>query len=170
MQPAGEDAGLDRRPIALRAQHVRGVDPRPQPVHQLAVAGTDEAGDPDVAAEGARVAGGVARAAGHDDGAVVLEDEDRRLARDPRGVAVEEFVGDHVADDRDPPAGEPLGEADQPGPEAGLTALRRRTWRGTHGRAPGFYRIAAAASGAGADAGGRQRRCIHSQRCGSRRT
>lgn len=35
---------------------------------------------------------------------------------------------------------------------------------------PGFYRIAAAAPGPGADAGGRQRRCIHSQRCGSRRT
>ena len=35
---------------------------------------------------------------------------------------------------------------------------------------PGFYRIAAAAPGPGADAGDRQRRCIHSQRCGSRRT
>src|SRR5712692_9333560 len=46
----------------------------------------------------------------HDLGGVVLENEHRRFARDPRHLAVDEFIGDEVADDEDAAAGEAVDE------------------------------------------------------------
>ena len=127
MQPSGQDPGLDRRPVAGRPQHAGGVHPLLQAFHQLPVAGADEADEPHVASQGAHVARGVAGSAGQNGGAIVLENENRRLARDAGGVPVQELVTDHVADDQDPSTGEPLGEADQPEPEVGFTPSRVRS-------------------------------------------
>ncbi|MYN64167.1 MAG: hypothetical protein F4X11_03950 [Acidobacteria bacterium] len=124
---AGENTGLDRRPITRRPQHARDVDRRPQPVQQLLLAGTDEAHEPDLASERAGVGRRVAGAAGHDGGAVVLEDQNRGLARDAGGPPVEELVGDDVADHRDPQAGEPLGQTDEPGRWIGFAPRRERS-------------------------------------------
>ena len=49
-------------------------------------------------AERRDVAGGVARAAGHDLRAVVFEDQHRRFARDAGDAPVDEFVRDEIAD------------------------------------------------------------------------
>ncbi len=52
-------------------------------------------------AERRHVARRVPGSAGHDLGRVVVEDEDRRLARDARQLSVDEFVDDQVAEDGD---------------------------------------------------------------------
>ena len=72
---------------------------RQQPPARLVAA--DHADQRRAAAERGDVVGGVAGAAGHDLGRVVLEDQHRRLARDARHAAVDELVGDEVADDGD---------------------------------------------------------------------
>ena len=58
-----------------------------------------EADDLRAAAERGDVVRGVAGAAGHNLRGVVLKDEHRRLARDARDAAVDELVGDQIADD-----------------------------------------------------------------------
>ena len=126
MQPAGEDARLDRRPIARRAQHARDVDRRPQRIQQFPVAGADEADEPDLAPEGAGVGRRVAGAAGHDGGAIVLEDENRGLARNAGRTPVQELVGDDVADHRDSPAGESRDQTAEPGRQLGFAPPRVR--------------------------------------------
>ena len=60
----------------------------------------DDAGEDRAAAERGHVVRGVTTGARHDLGRVVFEDQHRRLARDPRDAAVDELVGDDVADDR----------------------------------------------------------------------
>ena len=56
-------------------------------------------------AERVDVVGGVGGAAEPHLALGEAQDEDRRLARDARGLAVEVLVGDEVADDHDAPAG-----------------------------------------------------------------
>ena len=60
-----------------------------------------EADDLRAAAERGDVVRGVARAAGQNLRRVVLKNEHRRLARHARHAAVDELVGDQIADDRD---------------------------------------------------------------------
>ena len=70
-----------------------------------------EPGQHGAPAERGDVVGGVAGAAGDDFGRVVLEDENRRLARHARHLTVDELVGDQVADDQHAPAREPVDQA-----------------------------------------------------------
>ena len=53
------------------------------------------------AAETGDVVRGIAGAAGHDLGRVVFEDQHRRLARHAGDAAVDELVGDQIAEDDD---------------------------------------------------------------------
>ena len=66
------------------------------------------------AAERRDVVRGVAGAAGDHLGGVVLQDQHRRLARDPGHLAVDELVGDQIADDQDAAAGKAVDERQQP--------------------------------------------------------
>ncbi len=94
---------------------VPDVDARPhrleQPPSRLVFAG-DADGD-GVAAERGDVVGGVAGAAGHDVGRVVLEDQDRRLPRHAGDLAVDELVDEQIAEHRDADAGEVVDERQQ---------------------------------------------------------
>ena len=65
------------------------------------------------AAERRHVVGGVAGAARHDLGGVVLEDQHRRLARHARDAAVDEFIRHDVADDGDGPAPQRADEGEE---------------------------------------------------------
>src|SRR3989442_9613837 len=65
------------------------------------------------AAERGDVVGGVARAAWQDLGRVVLEDQHGRLARHARHFAVDELIGNQVADDQQPAAAEAVDEVEQ---------------------------------------------------------
>ena len=76
--------------------------------------GADEPGETRAAAERGDVVGRVAGAAGHHLGRVVLEDQHRRLARHARDLAVDELVGDEVADDEHAAAREAVDEPEQP--------------------------------------------------------
>ena len=62
-------------------------------------AGEADKGDP--SAERCRIVGGIARPAGKNVGRVVLEDQDRRLARHASHAAVHELVGQQIAQDDD---------------------------------------------------------------------
>ena len=100
---AGENARLDRRPVRRRAARCRADRRRVQSWRAAGgprLVAPDQAGQARAAAERRDVVGGVAGAAGHDLGRVVLEDQHRRLARHARDLAVDELVGDEVADDR----------------------------------------------------------------------
>ena len=61
-------------------------------------------------AERRHVAGGIPGAAGNDVRRVVVEDEDRRLARDARQLAVDELVDDEIPEDGDARPGELVDE------------------------------------------------------------
>ena len=109
---AGEDARLGRRQVPLRADEAAPVDPRMQapdepPPHVVVSHDADGAGG---RPERRDVVGGVAGAAGHDLGGVVLEDQYGRLARHPGDASVDELVGQEIADDEDVPAGEGVDE------------------------------------------------------------
>ena len=75
--------------------------------------GADQSRKAGAAPERGNVVRGVARAAGHHLGRVVLEDQHRRLARDAGDLAVDELVGDEVADDQHAAAAEPVDERKQ---------------------------------------------------------
>ena len=100
---AGEDAGLDGRRIAPRRARrpcARRAAAPPAAVRRPSSRPTT----PTTSTRGAERRGivrGVAGAAGHDLGRVVAEDQDRRLARDAIDLAVDELVGDQIADDDD---------------------------------------------------------------------
>ena len=102
MHAAGENARLDRRPVLARAHDVRTVDAAVKARQQPPPfgIGAHHADEPRAAAERRDVVGGVARAAGDHLGRVVLQDQHRRFARDARDLAVDELVGDDVADDQ----------------------------------------------------------------------
>ena len=81
-------------------------------------------GERRAAAERRDVVGRVAGAAGHHLGGVVLEDEHRRLARDAGDLAVDELVGDQIADDEHAPAREAVDEREQALLQLGLARQR----------------------------------------------
>ena len=76
--------------------------------------GADEAGEARAPAERGDVVRGVAGPAADHLGRVVLQDEHRRLARDARDFAVDELVGDQIADDQHAAAREAVDERQQP--------------------------------------------------------
>ena len=117
---AGENARLDRRPVVLRAHDLRAVDgPR-----EASRAGASlRASVPTMPASARRAPSAATLLAalpappGNDLRGVVLEDEHRRLARDARDLAVDELVGDEVADDQ------------HPSPPKASISDRSRDWR-----------------------------------------
>ena len=96
--------------------------------------GADHARERGAPAERRDVVGGVAGAAGDDLRRVVLEDEDRRLARHAGHLAVDELVGDQIADDEHAAAREAVDEAQQPLPALGLAGQRVNRARDQHSR------------------------------------
>ena len=115
MNAAGENARLDRR-LVVRRPH----DPVPSHTarqrREQAPAGFVAAGETDerrAAAEACGVVRGVPRAARQHLGRVVLEDQDRRLARDARDAAVDELVGEQIAENDDRGVGEAVDEVKQ---------------------------------------------------------
>ena len=84
----------------------------------------DHAHQARAAAKGRDVVGGVARPAGHHLRRVVLQDQDRRFAGDAGDLAVDELVGDDVADHEDAAVREAVDEREQPLPALGLAGLR----------------------------------------------
>ncbi len=113
---AREDAGLHRRPVVPGADDLAGVDPLAEGGEQALalIVGADEAGEQRAGAERRDVVRGVAGAARHDFSRVVLQDEDRSLARDARHLAVDELVRDQVADDEHAPRGKGIDDRGEP--------------------------------------------------------
>ena len=107
---------------------MRGAHRLEQPPSRLVVAG-DADGD-GVAAERGDVVGGVAGAAGHDVGRVVLEDQDRRFPRHAGDLAVDELVDEQIAEHRDADAGEVVDERQQT--IAGTSGSRHHSCRRIH--------------------------------------
>ena len=64
-------------------------------------------------AERGDVVRGVARPARENLRRVVLKNEDRRFTRHARDAAVDEFIGDQIADDRDPARRKRVEQADE---------------------------------------------------------
>ena len=113
---AGEHAGLRGGGHPGQSRHAARVDTsRRERVEQAAslIVASHAAEERGTPVERGDVGGGVARAAGHDHRRVVLEDEDGRLARDPRHASVEELVGRDVADDHRAAAGEGVDHVEQ---------------------------------------------------------
>ena len=100
---AGEDARLDRRAIAARPDQRARLDTARQRADDATarVVTADQRHELRAAAEARHVARGVAGAAGDDFGGVVLENQDRRLARHTRHPAVDILVGDEIAQHHD---------------------------------------------------------------------
>ena len=123
---AGEDARLDRRAVSAARTTCRGRRRDAKLASSRRPSGSaptrpDEAG---AAAERGDVVRGVAGAAGDHLGRVVLEDQHRRFARDAGDLAVDELVGDEVADDEDAAAREAVDEREQPFLALGLAGQR----------------------------------------------
>ena len=103
MNATGQNARLDRRPVLAGADDVGLVHAAMEAGQQPASfgVGADQTGEARPAAERGDVVGGVAGAAGNHLRRVVLEDQDRRLARDARHRAVDELVGDRDRQSRE---------------------------------------------------------------------
>ena len=114
------------RPVLARAHDVRAIDAAVKAREQAAAFGirADHAHQTRAAAKGRDVVGRVARPAGHHLRRVVLEDQDRRLPGDAGDLAVDELVGDDVADDEDTAVREAVDEREQPLLALGLAGLR----------------------------------------------
>src|SRR5688572_18520169 len=129
MDAAGEDARLDGRRHLLRACKIEPYTALLQRFHQpiARIVAPRRAGKRDLAAKRRDIRRRVARAARNDHGVVVLEDEHRRLARTPREPAVDELVGDEIADDEHAGAPETIDERQQPcGHDRGTSLSRMR--------------------------------------------
>ena len=103
MHAAGEDARLGRRPVPGGTADPTDIHVTPHDLQQPP-AGLVAAGDTHghrSTAERRHVARRVPGSAGNDLGRVVVENEDRRLARDARQLAIDEFVDDEIAEDGD---------------------------------------------------------------------
>ena len=93
----GEDRGIVGAAVAQQ---------RPQPPADLVVA--DQSDGLHARPQGAEVHDGVGRAAGLQLGGLVADDQHRRFATDAVGLAVDELVGDQIADRCDSRAGKPF--------------------------------------------------------------
>src|SRR5215468_2082360 len=74
---------------------------------------TDDTGETGTSAKRRDVVGRIARAARHNLGGVVLEDQNGSLARHAGNFSVDVLVGDQVANDQHTPAAEAIDEAEQ---------------------------------------------------------
>jgi hypothetical protein len=115
MDAARENARLGRCAIAARLHDPAQVDVAAEHLEQP-LAGFVGGGDADrrrPAAEGGDIFRGVPRAARDDLGRVVIEDQHRRFARDARDLAVDELVGQQIAEHRDPDSRKIVDESKQ---------------------------------------------------------
>src|SRR5262249_16922059 len=112
---AGQDARFDRRAVPAGANDVAAVDTAMKAAQQAAAFGVraDEPEETRPAAQRGDVVGGVRRPASHHFGGVVFQDQDGRLARDARNLAIHELVRDQITDNEDAPARESLDKAQQ---------------------------------------------------------
>src|SRR5262249_34186762 len=83
-------------------------------------------------AERRDVVRGVAGAPGYQLGGVVFQDQHRRFARHPRHLAVDELVGNHVADNHHPAARKAVDQPEQPLLALGFAGLRGDGTRDQH--------------------------------------
>src|SRR4029077_4536890 len=104
------------------------------------------------AAECRHVVGRVAGAARHDLRRVVSEDQHRRLARHTRDLAVDELVGNEIADDQHTPAAEAVDEGKEPLLPLGLAGQRMNRARYKHQSLPSIQLLAAIRSSTTASA------------------
>ena len=117
MRRAAEDSGLRWRRVAGNLEEAAGRDAallEAPPERAALVVRADRADRDRRAAERAHVGGGVAGAARETLLAREAEDEDRRLAADAPGMAVDEAVEDEVARDREPAPGKRGHEPEEP--------------------------------------------------------
>src|SRR5262249_47257831 len=112
---AGEDPRFHGRAIAAQADHGFAIDAAVETSHQARTlrVGADDAGDPCAPAERRDIVYRVARTAGDHFRGVVLQDQYGRFARHARHLAVNELIGDDVADDEHALAGKSVDEAQQ---------------------------------------------------------
>src|SRR5262245_39528619 len=98
MRAARKDPRLDWRPISGRAGNGLPVHRARQTAEQPPPFGirADQTRERCAAAERGDVGGGITGTAGDELRRVVLENENRRLARNARDLSVYEFVGDQV--------------------------------------------------------------------------
>ena len=132
MDAAGEDARLGRCAVAAGPADRAHVDVPAHDVEQTP-AGLVAAGHAHRnrrAAECRDIARRIAGAAGDDVRRVVVEDEDGRLPRDAGELAVDEFVDDEVAENRDSQIGKAVDERQQ---AAGIDGVSQRGTRTAFG-------------------------------------
>ena len=101
--------------IAARADDVAAIDARGKAGEQAAPfrVGADEARQPRARRRARRRCSPRCRRRRRTSRRVVLEDEHRRLARDAGDFAVDELVGDQIADDEHAAAAEAVDEREQ---------------------------------------------------------
>jgi hypothetical protein len=126
VNPAGEDACLDGRPVAFGFDDCALADVARQRSNHAAarLVTTRQPHDGDSSAKSCRVVGGVAGAARQDLGRVVLENQDRSFARDTRDASVDELVREQITEDDDASCREAIDELEKP--------LARDLGRGRH--------------------------------------
>ena len=135
MDAAGENARLHRRAV-LRARarsaggRRRGESSRSS--RRPSASAPTRPASARAAAERRDVVRGVAGAAADDLGRVVLQDQHRRFARHAGDFAVDELVGDEVADDQHAAAREAVDEREQPLLALGLAGQRMDGARDQH--------------------------------------
>ena len=134
MDAARENARLHRRPIVADADDVRPIDSAMEGSRQPPPfgIGADHSGKTHMPTERGRVVRGIAGAARDDLRRVVLENQDRRLARHPGHLAVDELVRNQIADDEDAAAREAVDEREQAFLSLGFARKRMYRTRDQH--------------------------------------
>ena len=131
MNAAREDSCLDGRAITAGPRQARAFDGSRQHLEEPAsrFVAANEGHQPHRPSDAGHVVRGIAGAAGHDFGRVVFEDQDRRLARDPGNAAIDEFVGNQIAEDDDALAAAGRDQRAQSGCASRLCAIPCLLWR-----------------------------------------
>ena len=126
MNAAGENSCLDRSAITACPDNLPAIDlpreARQQPSSLFVRA--HKAGKRGRSTQRSDVVRGVARAAGHDFGGVIFENQHRRLARHAVHFSVNELVRDEIADDQHTTAAEVVDERQQARFAFGFTGQR----------------------------------------------
>ena len=111
VRPAGEKAALGGGSPAFHAENAGDIDSLAAEMSDQRLSRgiiADRGNRQDSGAERREVVGGVGSATGNNLSLAMLEDQDRRLARDTRDFAILEFIGDEVAEEKDSFRGELL--------------------------------------------------------------
>ena len=110
-----QNPGFDGRAVVARSDNRAPVHAVPKAGQQPPAlrVGSDDSREQRATAERSHVVGGVTGAARDHFGCVVLQDEHGRLARHASDLAVNELVGDDVADDEHSTAGKAVDEPEK---------------------------------------------------------